>query len=248
MRLRFELAYDGTDFAGWQRQRGDTRTVQGTLEAAFAELAGQPVAVTGAGRTDAGVHAERQVATAEFATDLSPDRVRRALNARLPGDLRLLRCSEAPPGFHPRTQARAKLYRYRVWNGPDPQPLLRRCTYHVMGRLDLGAMRQAAAVFVGRHDFKSFETTGSDPGGTVRILEALEISGLPGRELQFEAYGNGFLRHMVRNLVGTLLEFGLGKRRPEHAPDILAARDRAAAGPTAPAKGLVLVRIDYRIP
>jgi tRNA pseudouridine38-40 synthase len=170
------------------------------------------------------------------------------LNARLPEDLRVLRCSEAPTGFHPRTHARAKLYRYRVWNGADSNPLLRRCTHHVIGRLDLAAMRRGAEAFIGRHDFKSFETAGSDPGGTVRTLAALEISGTPGRELRFEAYGDGFLRHMVRILVGTLLEFGLGKRAPEEAAGVLAARDRAAAGPTAPAKGLVLVRIDYGIP
>ncbi len=248
MRVRLDIAYDGTDFAGWQRQAGPARTIQGSLEDALTELAGCAVAVQGAGRTDAGVHAEGQVAAADLETPLAPETLRRALNARLPGDVRVHHCCEVPPGFHPRRDAVGKLYRYRIWNGPDPHPLLRRTTYHVARPLHLDRMRWAAAAWVGRNDFQSFATAGSDPGTTVRRLSALEISGRPGAEVRVEAYGDGFLRHMVRNLVGTLLEFGLGKREPAEARGILEARDRGAAGATAPAKGLLLVRIDYGIP
>lgn len=243
--FRFTLEYDGTDFEGWQRQREPKRTVQGTFEAALSRLTRREVRVTGAGRTDAGAHALAQVATAEAETPLDPQTLQRALNAGLPDDLRIVACSEAPPGFHPRRDAQGKHYRYRVWNRREAAPLLRRVTHHVPYPLALPPMREAASHWLGTHDFKSFETAGSAPESTVRTLQSLEITGENGGELRFDVRGNGFLRHMVRNLVGTLIEIGAGRRKAAEAKPILAARDRSAAGAAAPAKGLVLVSVDY---
>ncbi len=204
--------------------------------------------MTGAGRTDAGVHALAQVAAIELSSELPPETLLRAANARLPEDLRVLACEGAPPSFHPIRDATGKHYRYRVWNGREARPLLRRVTHHVPYPLQLPPMRAAAAAWVGRHDFKSFETLGSEPETTVRTLEALEIAGESGGEIRFEVRGDGFLRHMVRNLVGTLIEIGAGRREAASAKAILAARDRSAAGATAPAHGLTLVSVDYGKP
>jgi len=243
--FRFTLEYDGTDFGGWQRQREPRRTVQGSLEAALSRLVRQEVRVTGAGRTDAGAHALAQVATAHVETSLEPENLQRALNAGLPDDLRIVACAEAAPGFHPRRDALGKHYRYRVWNHREAAPLLRRVTHHVPYPLALPPMREAASHWLGSHDFKSFETAGSAPESTVRTLQSLDITGEISGELRFDVSGNGFLRRMVRNLVGTLIEIGAGRREAADAKLVLAARDRRSAGVAAPAKGLVLVSVDY---
>lgn len=243
--FRLTLEYDGTDFAGWQSQKQGERTVQGTLAAALAEIAGQPVRVTGAGRTDAGVHAEGQVAAVTLATRLDVATLARALNAKLPADLAVVAVSPAADGFDPRREARSKLYRYTIWNGVAPSPLRRRRSHHVREPLDGAAMRSAAAALVGRHDFASFQAAGSALGSTIRSLTRVAIEGEARGDLRFELEGDAFLRHMVRNVVGTLLEIGLGRREPGSLPALLAARDRTRAGPTAPAGGLTLVRVDY---
>jgi tRNA pseudouridine38-40 synthase len=243
--FRLVLEYDGTEFAGWQSQAQGERTVQGTLAAALAEIAGAPVRVTGAGRTDAGVHAEGQVAAATFETRLDPATLQRAVNAHLPRDVAVVDCLPARDGFDPRREATGKLYRYALWNAPSPSPLRRRRFHHVPAALDVAAMKEGAAHLLGRHDFASFQAAGSPVTETVRTLHRLELAGSAGAELLLSFEGDGFLRHMVRNLVGTLLEIGLGRRPAGSLPALVLARDRTQAGPTAPARGLTLVRVDY---
>jgi len=244
---RFTLEYDGTDFEGWQRQPEGHRSVQATLEEAIARVTGTAVRVVGAGRTDAGVHAEGQVASASFATRLGPTELARALNAVLPGDLAVLDLSLAHEGFHAQRDARSKHYRYQVWNGVSPSPLRARRSVWVERPLDLDAVRAAARHLVGSHDFASFRAVGSRVGTTVRRLLRFDVLGSPGELVVFELEGTGFLRHMARSLVGTLLEVGRGRRPGDSMARVLAARDRAAAGATAPARGLTLVRVEYRI-
>ena len=243
--FRLTLEYDGTDFAGWQSQQQGERTVQGTLAAALAEIAGQPVRVTGAGRTDAGVHAEGQVAAITLTTRLDADTLARALTAKLPADLAVVAVAPAADGFDPRREARSKLYRYAVWNGLAPSPLRSRRSHHVREPLDGVAMQSAASTLVGRHDFASFQAAGSSVGSTIRSLTRASVTGEARGDLCFELEGDGFLRHMVRNVVGTLLEIGRARREPGSLPALLAARDRSLAGPTAPACGLTLVRVHY---
>jgi tRNA pseudouridine38-40 synthase len=243
--FRLTLEYDGSDFAGWQSQAQGERTVQATLAAALAEVTSGPVRVVGAGRTDAGVHAEGQVAAATLETRLDAATLLRALNAKLPADLAVVAAATAQDGFDPRRAAKGKLYRYAVWNGAEPSPLRRRRWHHVREALELAAMRAAAAALVGRHDFASLQGAGSSATSTVRTLSRASVEGEARGEIRFELEGDGFLRHMVRNAVGTLLEVGLGRREPGSLPALLAARDRSRAGPTAPACGLTLVRVDY---
>jgi tRNA pseudouridine38-40 synthase len=243
--FRLTLEYDGTDFAGWQSQKQGERTLQGTLAAVLAEIAGQPVRVTGAGRTDAGVHAEGQVAAVTLATRLDAATLARALNAKLPADLAVVAVCPAADGFDPRREARSKLYRYAIWNGVAPSPLRRRRFHHVREPVDVATMRSAAVALVGRHDFASFQAAGSAVGSTIRSLTRASVEGEARGDVRFELEGDGFLRHMVRNVVGTLLEIGLGRREPSSLPTLLAVRDRTRAGPTAPACGLTLVRVDY---
>lgn len=246
---RIVLEYDGADFEGWQVQPRGARTVQGCVQAAFEKLSGgRPVAVTGAGRTDAGVHAEGQVANARLETALSPGELLRALNGNLPRDVAVRACEIAPDDFDARFAARSKLYVYRIWNRGQRSPLRRRRAMTVQQPLDVGAMGAAAAELVGRHDFASFQAAGSDVKTTERTLTRLDVQGAAGGEIRLEVEGSGFLRHMVRNLAGTLLEVGKGLRPADSMPALLAARDRTLAGPTAHAHGLTLVRVDYPPP
>jgi tRNA pseudouridine38-40 synthase len=243
--FRLTLEYDGRDFAGWQVQPGGRRTVQGTLEAALQRLTGQAARVIGAGRTDAGVHAEGQIASVPLATRLDAPALHRALNAILPEDVAARAVAAVEGDFDARREARAKLYRYRLWNGESPSPLRRRDHVWVRQALDLDAMREASRGFVGSHDFASLQTAGSRVATTVRTLSSVEVLGYAGGEVRILVEGDGFLRHMVRNLVGTLLQVGAGRRAPDSIPALLAARDRRLAGPTAPPGGLTLVRVSY---
>jgi tRNA pseudouridine38-40 synthase len=219
--------------------------VQGVLEDALRRVTGGPARALGAGRTDAGVHAEAQVAGAWVETALSPAQLARALNGVLPPDLAVVACEAAPEDFHPRYAARAKLYRYRIWNGACRSPLREARVHWVRTPLDLPAMRAAAALLVGTHDFAAFQAAGSDVATTVRTLARLDVSGEPGGDVEIAVQGDGFLRHMVRILVGTLVDVGLGRRAAASMPALLAARDRTRAGRTAPARALTLVRVDY---
>lgn len=243
-RFRLTLEYDGAGFAGWQVQPGGLRTVQGVLGAALERIAGHACRPAGASRTDAGVHAEGQVASVELETGLDAERLRRALNGVLPRDLAVVDAAEVGPGFHARRAARSKLYRYRIWNGASPSPLRAAWTHRVFTPLDLAAMRRAAAHLLGSHDFRSFQAARSAPGPTLRTLARVDVDGEVRGEVRLWVEGDAFLRHMVRILAGTLVEVGLGRRSADALPALLAARDRSQAGPTAPARGLCLVRVD----
>jgi tRNA pseudouridine38-40 synthase len=244
--FKLTVAYEGTDFIGWQRQATGT-SIQGLLEDALSELDGRPVAVTGAGRTDAGVHARGQVATAALDRDIDPAAVVRAVNNRLPQTVRILDASLAPEGFHARFDARLKTYRYRIWNADVMSPFERSFAWHVPMRLDMAAMNDAAGMLCGTHDFAAFQGTGSDTQTTVRTVLRSSVEREPGGAplLVYDAAGEGFLRHMVRNVVGTLVEIGRGRFSPGWIGEVLASRDRTAAGPTAPAHGLFLMGVSY---
>jgi tRNA pseudouridine38-40 synthase len=246
--FRFTLEYDGTDFEGWQSQPKGHRTVQDTLETALQRVTAKAVRVIAAGRTDSGVHAEGQVASAEIETSMACCELQRALNTHLPRDLAVVGLEERPRGFHAQRDARSKLYRYRIWNGPWPSPLRHRRSHWLRAPLDLTAMGEAAHRLEGRRDFASLQTAGSEVRDTIRTLYRVEVEGSPGGEIRIEVEGGGFLRHMVRNLVGVLVEVGRGRLAPASVPALLAARDRRAGPPTAPARGLTLVRVDYGFP
>lgn len=241
---RLVLEYDGTGFAGWQRQPGAVRTVQGVLEGALARIGGGAVSATGAGRTDAGVHAEGQVASVRAAILLDPETLQRALNALLPRDVVVRSAALVPDAFHARRAARSKLYEYRLWAHPVRSPLRERFTHWVYEPLDLSAMREASSLLIGTHDFTSFCAAGGSSRTTIRTISRAEWCGAVPGPVSFAVEGPGFLRHMVRNLVGSLLEIGRGRRSPGWIGDLLAVRDRTRAGPTAPARGLTLVRIE----
>jgi tRNA pseudouridine38-40 synthase len=243
--FRFTLEYDGASFAGWQAQAAGQRTVQGEFESAIERVTGQQLRVAASGRTDAGVHALGQVVSAQIETELSPASLQRALNRILPPDLAVVSADTAPDDFHARYSAIGKLYRYRVWNAPTRSPLLTTRVHWVPRRLDIASMSKAAEAFVGRHDFAALQAAGSEVESTVRTLQRLEIEQESPGELVFWVEGDGFLRHMVRNLVGTLLEVGSGQRSIESIAELLASEDRRRAGPTAPARALTLMRVFY---
>jgi tRNA pseudouridine38-40 synthase len=259
--LKIALAYDGSDLVGWQRQPSGA-SVQARLEDALAQIEGRPVTVVGAGRTDAGVHALGQVASCRLDHRLPATQLAAALNARLPGDIRVLQVEDVHESFHARYSARLKTYRYLVLNGGVASPFERRYVWHVPQPLDVAAMAAAARHLEGEHDFAALQGAGSATKTTVRTLttagvresssaevvgRSLAVAGASGgdRLVVFEFCGNGFLRHMVRNAVGTLAEIGRGKREPEWMAEVLASCDRARAGPTAPARGLYLVSVEY---
>jgi tRNA pseudouridine38-40 synthase len=242
--FKVTLAYDGTSYVGWQRQASGT-SIQGLLEEALDELDGRHVSVSGAGRTDAGVHALGQVAAFGLEREIDGLTLVRALNARLPADVRALDAVEVAPGFHPRFAARAKTYRYRLWNADVLSPFERAYAWHLPSpRLDVPAMSAAAALLEGRHDFASFQSTGTRVRSTERVVFSMAVRD-HGRLITCDIRGDGFLRHMVRTIVGTIVEVGRRKRNPAWVGEVLASRHRANAGPTAPAEGLFLVRVEY---
>ena len=244
--FRITVAYDGTDFVGWQRQAVGT-SIQRLIEDALGDLDGRQVTVTGAGRTDAGVHALGQVASFTLARPIDAATVMRAVNARLPGEVRVLAAVKVAPAFHARFAARTKTYRYRIWNGEAVSPFERRYVWQLVGALDIDAMRQAARLFEGTHDFAACQAAAGAAAGTERTVLSSEwrIPQSARPLLVYEVVGDGFLRHMVRAIVGSLVEVGRGRRPVEWVGQVLASRDRTQTGPTAPASGLFLVSIDY---
>ena len=244
--FRFLLQYDGTDYVGWQRQAAGT-SIQGLLEDALRPIEGAEVTVHGAGRTDAGVHALGQVASVTLTASIDPVTLARALNAVLPLDVRVAGAEVAAADFHARFSATGKIYDYRVVNAPFVSPFLRRYVWHVMPRLEIEAMRTAGSMLVGEHDFAAFQGTGTDVHTSVRTVHRLEWSGSGGPDdpLVMRIEGDGFLRHMVRTIAGTLVEIGWGRWPPGAMAGILASRARARAGTTAPAAGLVLREVLY---
>jgi tRNA pseudouridine38-40 synthase len=259
--VRLLLAYEGTRYSGWQVQPG-RQTVQGTLAAAIRSISGETVLPRGASRTDAGVHAMGQVAAFETTAKLEPPRWRAALNARLPDDIAVLEARQASDGFDPVGAARAKRYRYRIHDGPYRPVFDRRLVWQWRAALDVAGMEEASRALVGEHDFTSFETTPSQRLSKVRTIHSLAVvragtvmggpdapvatggAGCPAPEVWIEVEGNGFLHNMVRIIVGTLVMVGSGRRDPAWVAEVLAARSRPAAGPTAPPQGLVLLWID----
>ena len=250
--LKLTISYDGTRFVGWQRQASGV-SIQGLLEDALARFDRAPVAVHGAGRTDAGVHALGQVASVQMTSMHPLDSVARGLNAGLPPDVRVIDIQEVAAGFHARFNARSKTYRYQLQRSVIANPFERAYVWHVPEVLDVDAMRVAAHRLVGTHDFAAFQSTGSDTKGTVRTISQSVIGERAvegGREstaplLVYEVSGDGFLRHMVRAIVGTLVEVGRGRRREASIAALLAGGSRSQAAITAPAQGLFLVRVVY---
>lgn len=242
--LRLTLSYDGTDFCGWQVQPGRP-SVQQTLADALARICGETLVVHGSGRTDAGVHALEQVANVTLAASLPAANLRRALNAVLPASVRVLQVAEAAPDFHARRDALAKLYRYRLYRPEVCPPFLARYVCHWPYPLNEAAMIGAASAFEGRHDFTSFAARGElGARGAEREILRSQLERRD-EELVYEVLGRGFLHHMVRNMVGFLLEIGRGQRDGSDIAAALAARDRRRGGATAPARGLALARVFY---
>lgn len=248
--LKLTLSYDGTDFVGWQRQEVG-RSVQGEVERALGEIEGRPVTVHGAGRTDAGVHALGQVASVRLAHRIETDALVRALNTKLPLAIRVRQVAEAKDRFHARFGAKRKAYRYQIETGAIADPFLCRYAWRVTDRLDVDRMRMAAAALTGERDFAAFQAAGASAASTVRTVHSLTVEphgptsllNTPG--LTITVTGDGFLRHMVRIIAGTLVDAGAGRRKAGDLAGVLASRDRSRAGPTAPPQGLFLVSVTY---
>ncbi len=242
--FKITIEYDGTRYHGWQRQKDDA-TIQEEIEKTLLVLSRQTVTVTGSGRTDAGVHAFGQTANFRCDTDLTPEIIQRGLNSLLPDDIVIRKCREVADTFHARFDARSKIYHYRVYNHPIPPAIDRQYTWSIRKQLDFAAMRSAAGHLVGRHDFKAFEGAGSPRAHTTRHVMAAELIETDGPLITFRIRADGFLRFMVRNIVGTLVDVGIGKTSTEAFLQILESRDRSRAGATAPAHGLFLMEVRY---
>lgn len=238
------LCYDGTRYRGWQRQGNTPDTIQARVEAALSEILEQPVEAQGSGRTDAGVHARMQTVSFRAKTKLPPETILRRLRAALPPDIGAETLTEAQPRFHARLNCTGKTYVYRVWNSDAPNVFDRRWMHTVAEPLDVEAMRRAGEALCGTHDFTSFCANRRMKKSAVRTLRAVTVERIGG-EVRLAFTGDGFLYNMARILTGTLLEVGLGRRSAEDMPAVLAARNRDAAGETAPAKGLILWETEY---
>lgn len=242
--FRLTIEYDGTHYHGWQRQKEDV-TIQAVIEDALSLMTRQKITLAGSGRTDAGVHALGQVAHFKCNTRLAPETLQKGLNSLLPEDIVITACREASESFHARFDVKSKIYHYRVLNRHLPSALMRNYAWHLRKPLDLEAIQSASRFLLGRHDFKAFEGTGSPRDHTVREIMTAEWTAEEGGFQRFCIEADGFLRYMVRNIVGTLADVGLGKITPEEFRKILLSKDRAFAGATAPAKGLYLVQVNY---
>lgn len=246
--LKLTVAYHGAAYAGWQWQPNDP-TVQGVLQDAWREITHEEPQFTASGRTDAGVHAEGQVVGVGTRSTVEPRRILRGLNAVLPDDVVVRAVEPAPDGFHATHDALRKTYRYQFHNGPVPPLFDQSTVWHCRsGTLDLERMGQGGEYLIGRHDFASLESAGSERASTVRTITELNITERTadgGRRIDITVTGDGFLYNMVRTIAGTLVEVGRGARPPEWVAEVLAARSRDAAGPTAPPEGLVLVEVEY---
>ena len=242
--FKLTLCYDGGRYDGWQRQGNSENTIQAKLETLLSRLLAAPIEVSGSGRTDAGVHAIAQVCSFRAETDQDCETLLSAIRRYLPEDIGAVALEEAPPRFHARLSCREKTYVYRIWNSEQPNVFERRWMLSHPERLDLEAMRRAADCLLGEHDFSSFCANRRMKKTAVRTLKAIDIAA-HGGEIRISLTGDGFLYHMVRIIVGTLLEVGEGKRESAEMTAVLEARDRMEAGPTAPAQGLTLWSVKY---
>ncbi len=242
--FKLVIEYDGTDFHGWQRQVQD-RTVQETIEKALERMTREKISLIGSGRTDAGVHAMAQTASFQTASRLDAGVFLNGLNSLLPRDVRIHACRQMPAGFHARFNVTGKHYRYHILNRPIASAITRRFCWHIQKSLDVGQMQTAAAAIVGTHDFKAFEGAGSPRAHTVRTVTESVFQKEENGNLTYDIRADGFLRFMVRNIVGTLVEVGLGKRQAEEMTAILESKSRDHAGATAPPQGLFLMEVNY---
>lgn len=242
--IRLLLQYEGTRYQGWQRQQSTGNTIQGKLEQLLERMCGEPVELQGSGRTDAGVHARGQVANFHTNCEMSLEEMQAYINTYLPEDIAVISVSEAAPRFHSRLNACGKHYEYLVINSAVPDVFHRRYALEVPERLDVQAMERAASYLLGEHDFKSFTSSRRGKKSTVRRIDEISITA-EGSLLRFTFKGSGFLHHMIRILMGTLLEVGMGKRRADSMEELLLNGDRAQAGPLVPAKGLTLVEVYF---
>lgn len=269
--LKLTIAYDGTNYAGWQRQ-ANAISIQQVIEDELAAIIGTHNPLIVAGRTDAGVHAAGQVASVRIDHPIACEELLRALNARIKGgEIRIRAVEEVPYEFNARSAAKSKTYRYAIWNGLHPSPFIRHVVWHVPQPLDSQRMQRAAAALIGEHDFVAFQGRGTEVLTTVRRVlcadivemnihtdQPIALSPLDpstslgafggyegGRLLRFEIEGNGFLRHMVRTIVGTLVDIGRGNMEPEAMASIIDSKDRSRTGQTAPAQGLMLWKVSY---
>lgn len=242
--FKIVLQYDGTRYQGWQRQISTDNTIQGKLEALLSKMCGAPIEIQGAGRTDAGVHALGQAASFHMDTDKTPEEIMAYMNAYLPEDISVISCEEKLERFHARLNAKGKVYRYCIWNSASKPVFRRKYVHQVPGKLDMAAMKQAAAFLLGTHDYQSFTSAKRGRKSTVRTVDSIEIE-RSGEEVLFTFKGNGFLYHMVRIMMGTLIETGLGIRKAEDIPGILEAKDRSKSGHLIPGKGLTLMEVTY---
>lgn len=241
--LRLDICYDGTRYRGWQRLPGREDTIQGKLETALSRILGEPIEISGSGRTDAGVHAKGQVASFHCESPMPPEEILANLRRYLPEDIGIYSCREVSPRFHARLNAREKTYVYRIWNSEAPCVFERRFVTVMSEKLDVEAMNRAGALLVGRHDFSAFCGNPKMKKSTVRELTALTVT-RQGEEIVLRFTGNGFLYNMVRILTGTLVEVGRQQRSPESVTELFGAK-RAQAGFLAPAQGLCLEEVVY---
>jgi len=242
--FKITIEYDGSSYHGWQRQTSD-RTIQGEIEKALMTMTGEKVALIGSGRTDAGVHAFGQVSNFYCDTALSPGNFQKGLNSLLPEDIVITACKQVPEKFHARYDVKSKTYHYRILNRNLPAAIFRQYAWHIRKRLDLDAMVGSLRYIIGTHDFKAFEGTGSPRANTIRSVIHADLVKMDDGYLVFKIEGNGFLRFMVRNIVGTLVDVGIGKNTHRDFNRILISKDRNLAGITAPAHGLFLMQVKY---
>jgi len=238
------IEYDGTNFHGWQRQKNE-RSVQEEIEKVLKTITTEKITLTGSGRTDAGVHAMGQVAHFKCNTKLSTEKLMKGLNSLLPKDIVILSCAEADQDFHARFNVKSKVYNYQILNQPIPSAIHRQYVWHIAKKLDVSVMRDAIPHIQGKHDFSAFEGSGSPRSHSTRNIIRAEITNCKESLLVIELEADGFLKFMVRNIVGTLVDVGLGKLSPEGFKEILLSKDRNLASPTAPPQGLFLVQVKY---
>ena len=241
--IRLDICYDGTRYRGWQRLANNDNTIQAKLEKALSRILDEPIEISGSGRTDAGTHALGQVANFHCNSTMPAEEILKQLRMYLPEDIGIYSCKNVSPRFHARLNAKTKTYRYRVWCSEQPCVFDRRFVYIQPGNFDVDLMTRAAAYFLGEHDFSAFCANKNMKKSTVRYIEKFDIRRSE-NELEFQVTGNGFLHHMVRIMVGTLLEVGRGERKPESIPMLFGA-ERAQAGELIPSCGLCLMEVTY---
>ena len=241
--LRLDICYEGTRYRGWQRLSGVDNTIQGKLEQTLSRILDEPIEISASGRTDAGTHARLQVVSFHCNSNMPCEEILLLLRRYLPEDIGIYSCKNASPRFHARLNAKTKTYTYRVWNSQQPCVFERKFVYIDASPVDMDLMRKAAAHFIGEHDFSAFCANKNIKKSTVRYVESFDIQNY-GNEIQFTVTGNGFLHHMVRIMVGTLLEVGRGERAADSSPALFSG-NREDAGALVPACGLCLMEVNY---